>query len=289
MNSTGSNILVTGASGLLGKRIVKKLSKCNYTVSAIGRQSCPESIKADCRWLQIDIRQSQVPSLNVDILIHAAPLWLLPNFLKQLSLKANIKRCVSFSSTSAESKAYAHDDEDRELANKLLIAEAEIKVLFDAGIDYTIFRPTMIYGYGQDQNISVIAKFIQKRGFFPVAGKANGLRQPVHVDDLIDAAVSVIDNKNTFGKTYSLTGGETLTYKNMVARIFEGLNQNSRIVSLPVFMYRVLLKLRRSGYSSGTANRMNQNLSYNSDQAVSDFNYQAQMFLTNPQRDLSGI
>jgi len=289
MKSSRSTALVTGASGLLGRRLVKHLAKKNYLVTAIGRRNCPNVIRSDCHWLNIDIIEPSPLNIHPNVLIHAAPLWLLPGFIEQLSLTNKIDRCIAFSSTSAESKVEAIDVSDRNLADKLLTAEAKIKVLCGNRIPCTIFRPTMIYGYGEDQNISVIARFIKKRGFFPVAGKANGLRQPIHVDDLIEAVDKVVENQKTFGKTYSLTGGETLSYKKMIRRIFAGLNCPSKIIHLPIPIYRLLLTMMNSGYSSGTANRMNQNLSYNSQDAVNDFNYQAQMFLSDPKRDLSEI
>ncbi len=288
MRSTGLTVVITGASGLLGRQLVKKLGSVNYSVYAVGRRQCPEEIKTDCQWLSMDIAQPKFPNIDIDVLVHAAPLWLLPDFFQQLSAITEVRRCIAFSSTSAESKADANDFVDRELAEKLIIAEENIKSLCGELVPYTILRPTMIYGYGQDQNISVIASFIKKRGFFPVAGKAEGLRQPVHVDDLVDAVIKIIENENTFGKTYTLTGGETLSYKSMVDRIFQDLNRPSKIIHVPVLVYRWLLNFMQSDYSSGTADRMNQNLSYNSEDAVNDFDYQAQMFLTNPQRDLSG-
>ncbi len=283
------SVLVTGASGLLGIQLVKKFAQSNYQVTALGRHECPAEIDLYCSWHQTDITKAELPELNPEILIHAAPLWLLPQFFSRLSTHARVKRCIAFSSTSAESKIEATDAEDQQLAAKLLAAESELKKMFESTVDYTIFRPTMIYGYARDANISTIAKFIKKYGFFPVAGKANGLRQPVHVDDLVKATVDVIDNKVTCSKIYNLIGGETLSYHSMVTRIFQGLNRPTRIIHLPVFLYRILLKLKKSGYSSGTADRMNQNLSYDSDAAVNDFNYHAQNFLTDPNRDLPKI
>ena len=286
MSAPVKSVLVTGASGLLGIQLVKKLTGNNYQVFAVGRHECPEEINEYCDWQQIDISKAGLPEINTELLIHAAPLWLLPGLINNHSTQLSLQRCIAFSSTSVESKADAIDKEDRELAQKLLTAEKELKRLCKSKIDYTIFRPTMIYGHGKDANISTIAKFITKFGFFPVAGKANGLRQPVQVDDLVQATLDVIGNKQTFNKTYNLIGGETLTYTSMVARIFQGLNRSTRIIHLPVFLYRFFLKVKKSGYSRGTADRMNQNLSYNSDTAKNDFNYLPQKFLTNPKRDL---
>ncbi len=287
MSTETNSALVTGASGLLGTQLVKKLAQNNFTVMAVGRRQCPAQISDYCQWQQIDLTQADLPDFNTQMLIHAAPLWLLPTFLANLTDQNQLKRCIAFSSTSAESKINSIDEQDRKLADKLLAAETELQRQFESRLHYTIFRPTMIYGYGKDANISTIARFINKYGFFPVAGRANGLRQPVHVDDLVAATISVINSPQTFSKIYNLTGGETLTYKQMLVRIFKALNRHDRVIHLPVWCYRLLLKLSNSEYSRGAADRMNKNLSYSSIDAVSDFNYQAQKFLTEPNRDLS--
>lgn len=281
-------MIVTGASGLLGQQLVKLLSSAGHYVIALGRGDCPVETSACCQWRQYDLGQCPDSDFNADTIIHSAPLWLLPALLKRLAGQGALRRCIAFSSSSAESKAGAIDDADRDLANRLTAAETEIRALADDCIDCTLIRPTLIYGYGRDKNIAVIAQFIKRFGFFPVAGKANGLRQPVHVDDLAEAAVSIVDNKATFGKIYTLAGAQTLGYATMVERIFKGLNRQPRIVHLPVVLYRMLLRLRGGEYSMGAANRMNQDLDFDYSQACEDFNFQPQEFLVQPDRDLPG-
>ena len=105
--------------------------------------------------------------------------------------------------------------------------------------------------------------------------------------------VAVIENEQTYGKRYNVPGGETLSYRQMVGRIFAGLDLSERIVSLPVPLYRVILRVLvsvnpASGYSSGIANRMNQDLVFDYSEAQQDFGYAPQRFLTDPVRDLAG-
>ena len=136
-----------------------------------------------------------------------------------------------------------------------------------------------------------IAYFIQRFGFFPIAGSGRGLRQPVHALDLVEASIQCVDKEVTFGKTYSLGGGEQLSYKHMVERIFLGMDRAPRILQIPLSIYktlvRVALRLRvATGVSVETAQRMNEDLCFDNGPAERDFDYRASKFLQNPEQDL---
>jgi len=79
------------------------------------------------------------------------------------------------------------------VAQRLMRAEAQLEQwAVERQIEWVILRPTLIYGYGRDMNISEIARFIQRFGFFPLIGGGAGLRQPVHSDDVIQACLSAM-------------------------------------------------------------------------------------------------
>ncbi len=202
------------------------------------------------------------------------------------------RRVIAFSSTSAETKSDTRDPGERAIADKLQQAERECQVQCrESGVDLTLFRPTLIYGFGRDRNITTIAGFIRKFGFFAVAGKAQGKRQPVHAKDLADSCISVMDNERSNNRTYNLSGGEMLTYREMVGRIFAGLNQRTRIVHLPVSLYRTALRCmslvnNATSYSPDVADRMNTDLCFSHQQATSDFGYRPAAFLLDPDQDL---
>jgi nucleoside-diphosphate-sugar epimerase len=263
-------------------------------VYAISRYKQSMSPNPHIRWIQSDLDSLSVTSElpNADVLIHAAPLWLLPKNL-QFFLRSGVERVIAFSSTSAETKTDTRDHREREIADRLQRAENECRCLcqgHDVGV--TVFRPTMIYGFGRDRNITAIARFIKRFGFFAVAGEAKGKRQPVHAMDLVASCVSVIDNSKSINRTYNLSGGEVLSYRAMVGRIFEGLDKPARIVQLPVSLYRMGLRCMsvlegRSSYSPDVADRMNRDLCFDHQQATTDFGYRPAKFLFDPVQDLN--
>src|SRR3546814_9693947 len=66
---------------------------------------------------------------------------------------------------------------------------------------------------------------------FALPRNANGLRQPVHVEDLATAAFATLDAPGTHGRTYALPGGETLAYSEMVTRVLATLQRSEEHTS----------------------------------------------------------
>lgn len=281
-------VLVLGARGVVGMSLVEQLQARGHAVTAVSRQPQPAT---DARWIQADLEDQSVSwSGRYGYVVHAAPLWLLARHIDALA-RCGVKRLVAFSSTSAASKAASPDAAERRLAARLAEAEQECSTRCnEAGIAWTLFRPTLIYGYARDHNIMSIARFIGRFGFFPLAAPARGLRQPVHADDLADACVRVLDREVTFASRYELVGGETLPYAEMVGRIFRGLGRQPRILLLPVSLYRAALliagRVGKLGLSAAMADRMQQDLCFDDREARADFGYRPQRFLTVPERDL---
>ena len=121
---------------------------------------------------------------SADCLVHAAPIWLLPPWLPRAA-DAGVHRLVAFSSTSRFTKQGSGSPRERETARRLAEAEDAVQeACRRRGIRWTILRPTLVYGGGRDRNVSDVARFVARFGFFPIAGRGTGRRQPVHGADL---------------------------------------------------------------------------------------------------------
>ena len=213
-------------------------------------------------------------------LIATVPLWLLPQALQAWPELAGL---VAFSSTSADTKTDSSDPDEQALAQRLRDAEQQVReTCAERGIACTLLRPTLIYGSGRDRNISAIAGIIRRFGVFPLAAPGTGLRQPVHADDLAAAAVACIDNPAAAGRTFALPGGETLSYREMVRRIFTALDKPPRTPALPMPLLRVGLKLAGGllpgHYSPALFERMNQDLAFDLEPAHRALNYSPRGF-----------
>lgn len=257
-------VLVLGASSLVGRFVLPKLAAAGVAHVAVSR-------RAEAGWLRADIATPEGSAAlpQAPTVIACSPIWLLPDLIA--TLKANgMTRLVAFSSTSVVTKATSSHAEERAVAARLAAGEAAVRA---SGVDWTILRPTLIYAEGRDGNVSRLASLARRFGFLPIAGSGAGLRQPVHAEDLATAAIAAADKPSAIGQTYDLTGGETLSYRAMCERIFEGLGKRPRIVTLPPALWRLGLTLASPFLPGATAQmgeRMDRDLIFDASPAQAD-------------------
>lgn len=287
-------VLVTGATSQVGLCVIRRLIASGAGVIAITRKDEIPYYHDNLRWMKKDLTS---PNLNldgycVDFVVHCAPPWYLPPMLQMLH-DAEAKRIIAFGSTLVFSKSLAANDFEKDFVAKLQNAEnlfAEKCNVF--GIQHTIFRPTQIYGIGLDFGISCIAKIIRRFGMMFVYPPAFGRRQPVHVDDLAVAVMQAMENETTYGKSYNLSGGEVLTYREMLGKLFALYGKKPRIKNSTVlpFALDIIGKISRKKHVNGEiARRMNDDLVFFHDDAERDFAYHPRAFLIGGIKDIEGF
>ncbi|MBN9133049.1 MAG: NAD-dependent epimerase/dehydratase family protein [Nitrosospira multiformis] len=287
MADPGSNhkIMVTGATSIIGKFLLPDLLDAGYEVHAISRRAA-EAVPSNGKliWHQADMSEpGQIPDVNTQILIHLAPLWLLPPLLPILNT-LQLKRVVGFGSTSVFSKAHSANSAERKVATRLAEAEEAVcRFCSASGMDWTIFRPTLVYDCVRDKNITRIGGFIRRYGFFPLIGQAAGLRQPVHAADLAQACMTALSQPLTFNKAYNLSGGETLSYRQMVEKIFSSLGKPAHFLIAPLWLYRLAIRSAmllpgKQEITTEMATRMNVDLCFDHRQAIDDFGFAPRAF-----------
>jgi nucleoside-diphosphate-sugar epimerase len=280
---SGKTLLLTGASGQIGLNVAGLALARGARVIAVCHQTRITYSHPHLTWLNADLTVPKsffVPP--ADALIHTAPIWLLPDVMLGI-VGAGIDRIVAFSSTSVISKRDSANA--AELAMVDILAEAEerlSRIAAERDLHLTLLRPTMIYGMGIDANITRMARMIRKFGFVPIYKPASGLRQPVQARDLAEAALAVWGNPTTYGKAYNLGGGQALSYRAMVERLFRHLGKKPFLVPLPFLPY--LLDVLNSHYpfmhvNGEIARRMNRDLVFDIGPAAEDFGYRPRGFL----------
>jgi nucleoside-diphosphate-sugar epimerase len=285
------NVVVAGATSLIGRFLLPRLSEAGFGVHALSRRPPPPGTAtgSSATWHLADIGASlaELP-VEPDRLIHLAPLWLAPGVVRQLA-RRGLRRALAFGSTSRFTKAGSSHPREREIARRLEAAEDDfMRACEMAGVAWTLFRPTLIYGHDLDQNVAVIARFAGRFGFFPVAGRGDGRRQPVHAEDLAVACVAALERPATLGKAYELSGGTTLSYREMVEEIFRGLGRRPRVVGIPRPLLRGAIQVLSRlvpAYSHLTpqmADRIGQDLCFDHAAATEDFGYSPRPFAYRP-------
>jgi len=186
-------------------------------------------------------------------------------------------RLVAFSSTSRFTKQASDVPAERAVAASLADAEAAVeRFCASQGVAWTVLRPTLIYDEGRDGNVSRLASLIRRFGVLPLSGRGEGLRQPVHAQDLAIGALAAATATAAQNRAYDLVGGETLTYRQMATRVFEGLGRRPLVVSLPPALFGLMLKAASPvlpGATAAMGSRMGVDLTFDSGDAARDFGW----------------
>lgn len=212
-----------------------------------------------------------------------APIWVLPEYFALLEAHG-ARRVVALSSTSRFTKDDSGDPQEQAVAVRLADAEARLQAWAQSrGVQWVILRPTLIYGLGRDKNITEIVRFIGRFGFFPLFGKANGLRQPVHAADVASACLAALQSPGAANRAYNVSGGEILTYRDMVTRLFTSSGRRPRLLTVPLWVFRVAVAVLRRlpryrQWSIAMAERMNQDLVFDHAEATCDLGFKPRMF-----------
>jgi nucleoside-diphosphate-sugar epimerase len=271
--------LVIGGTGLVGGYIVEHLIRRGERPAVLSRS---EQVKPDIDWLRGDLERPDTLNLPpVEIIYCTADAILLANALPRI-FSPSLKRLVAFSSTSILTKQDTEVTAEQETIRKLAEAERSIAAgCEEHNVSWTILRPTLIYAEGRDTNITPLSRLMRRFRFMPLVGGGSGLRQPVHAEDLAIGAISAASSPASVNKIYSVPGAETLTYREMVGRIFDGMGQPRRTISVPPPLWRAFFFLAKPlfpGANVAMGTRMMKDMTFDSTPAVRDFGWNPRKF-----------
>lgn len=285
---TEPRIGIFGATSFVGASLLLRLTMGGKRVAAFSRQA-DASAAGNADWHHIGAKT--FPRSGEEEIPHwicVAPIWVLPLYF-DLLLASGAKRVVALSSTSRYTKRDSSDPAEQATAGRLAESEAQLRGWAERnGIEWVVLRPTLIYGQGRDRNVSEIARFIRRFGFFPVFGQALGLRQPVHADDVASACMAALECPLVANRAYNISGGETLSYREMVRRVFAALGRRPRIVQMPLGIFALATALLRifpryRHWTAAMAGRMNRDLVFGHEDAARDLGYVPRPFRLEPE------
>ena len=108
----------------------------------------------------------------------------------------------------------------------------------NSGLDFTIFRPSLIYG-PRDHFVNLFARIIRYSPFVPVLGRRGAKFQPVPVEAVAAAFVRSISQPLSVGKTFDLCGEETFTMDGMLDHILKVLGKRRIKLHLPEALAKI--------------------------------------------------
>ncbi len=218
--------LVTGATGFIGNRLVKKLKEGGKTshIHILSRQPIP-----DFRSFVCDLQNDDIPEHaldNIDVVFHLAGyshdlsqaskikhIYRRVNVdatvkLAHLAATSGVKRFIFVSSVKAGGIDEISVDEPEGIYGQTK-REAELKVLNigqQTGMNVSIVRPSLVYGPGVKGNLNLMRSGIEQ-GWFPPLPETGNFRSMIHVNDLVRALLLVADDERSNGEIYIATDG----------------------------------------------------------------------------------
>lgn len=277
-----------GATSLVGVCLRQSLLQHGWKVSVFSRKPVADN-HAQTVWRSLnDIQTNTAATEKIAQWICVAPVWTLPEHFNLLK-SYGIKRIVALSSTSCMTKKESPDSHEQKIAQQLTAGENQLSAWAESNqIEWVILRPTLIYGLGRDKNITEIARFIRCFGFFPLFGRAEGLRQPIHGRDVAKACFYALKTLKIKNCTYNLSGGETLAYREMVRRIFLALDKKSHLITIPLWFFRLTVQIirivpRYRHWNSAMAQRMNQDMVFDSTTLQQQLQFSSGPFILSPE------
>ena len=274
-----SKILVIGGTGVVGGYIVEHLARRGERPFVLSRskQDTP-----GIEWLRGDLTDPDTLNLPaITTLYCTADAVLLAKILPQ-RFGPSLKRAVVFTSTSVMTKQDTEIEAERENLRQLAEAEQTIaRACGQRGVGWTILRPTLIYNEGRDTNITPLSQLIRRFRFMPLVGGGPGLRQPVHAEELAIGAIAAAASPAAVNKFYSLPGAETISYQEMIGRIFDGLHLPRRMIPVPPVVWRMAFTLAHPlfpGANVAMGIRMMKDMTFDAAPAVRDFGWNPRAF-----------
>ncbi|RJQ53950.1 MAG: NAD-dependent epimerase/dehydratase family protein [Nitrospiraceae bacterium] len=222
-------ILVTGATGFTGRRVLPLLrGKGDIRCFARVTSDLKKIVDLDYEVAYGDFTDSDSlrrAMTGCDALVNIASLGFgHAAGIVKVAEESGIKRAVFISTTALFTKLNANSKSVRRQAEDYIRA---------SGLNWTILRPTMIYGAPDDRNMIRFIGFIDRSPLVPIFGSGEYLQQPVHVEDVAKAVVAVLFNDDAIKKEFNISGKYPHSYNEMIDLAAKALGKRVLKVHIP--------------------------------------------------------
>ena len=248
-------ILVFGASGQIGRHLIRKLTKNNYKVIAVTRnyhqkayilktQANPgyleivESSIYDFEKLSNLFQKSDICINLVGVLIENKSNTfekihsLFPSMLAKMSKQNNLKKFIHVSALGIEKSL-----ESSKYAKSKFEGEKLARENFN---NTTILRPSLVYSV-DDSFTTRFFSLLNLLPLFPLYYGGKTKFTPIHVTDLAQIIFDVI-NKNIDEKIIECIGPQVFTFKDIIKILLKSLNKKRLIINLPLPIAKLMAK-----------------------------------------------
>jgi uncharacterized protein YbjT (DUF2867 family) len=242
-------ILVTGASGFVGRHLVPRLAReAGAQVRVLVRPSAdtsalkipgvnithgtitdPEALRAAMKEVETVIHLVAVPLERGQQTFEAVNVNGTRNVVAA-ARETGVTRLIHMSALGAS------NDSRHPYTYSKWRGEEAVRA---SGIKYTILQPGVQFGEG-DGFFSAFAGLVHLSPFiFPSPGRGDTVFQPIWVEDVVTAVLKSLGDTRTLGQTIDFGGPEHLTYDQMVQAVLDAMGTKRRIVHVPIPLMRI--------------------------------------------------
>ena len=263
-------ILVTGANGFVGLRLLEHIKNMDFDIRVLSRKPSSQYESISCDFLKNKI---PLDALNaIDIVFHLAGFahdfngGSESNFIYQainvdatvqlaeLAVKSNVKTFVFVSSVKAGGRSKhlnkcmnENDQMEPDGIYGKSKREAELRLLEisrNSEMDVIIIRPSLVYGKGMKGNLNLMLTGI-KNGWFPPLPKIKNRRSMVHVDDLVEALIMVSFNRSINREIFIVTDGHPYSSREIYDAMCNSLGKKIPKWGLSPWIFVLMSKLNK--------------------------------------------
>ena len=235
------NVLVTGAAGFIGQRVVERLSDAGHRVVALARTPRGRILKLEgvkvvaadvtdaaalekaCAGCEAVVHLANATGIADARLVHEVNVGGTEKLLAAAK-QAGVRRFVFVSSISANRAQLGPYGATKR------IAEDRVRA---SGLPYVILRPSLVYGPGGVGLVASLTGWLLGLPAVPVIGSGEIELDPVHMDDVCTVIGECLTRDDVLGKDYDLLGPDRVTFNQFLQRLSDGLGVKKPFVHIP--------------------------------------------------------